>query len=87
MAKIPHFNSLDEAAEFWETHDFEDYVNDTEPVAITVRIPRRAKTLTIRLELAVYERIAQLAAERGIPLEKLVSAWLKERATIESRRT
>ena len=27
MAKIPHFKSLDDAAEFWETHDFEDFVD------------------------------------------------------------
>lgn len=49
MAKIPKFRSLDEATEFWDTHDFEDYVSDTAPVAITVRIPRRQITLTVPL--------------------------------------
>jgi hypothetical protein len=34
MAKIPKFKTLEEAAEFWDTHDFEDYVDDTEPVTM-----------------------------------------------------
>jgi len=74
MAKIPKFQSLDEAAQFWDTHDFEDYVSDTEPVAINVRIPRRQKTLTVPLDLKVYQRIEALAAKRGVRIEKMVSA-------------
>ena len=84
MAKIPNFKSLDEAADFWDTHDFEDYVDDTEPVEITVRIPRRRKTLTIPLDLRVYERIEAMAAKRRVPVEKLVTAWLKEKAMASS---
>lgn len=84
MAKIPKFQSLDDAAEFWDTHDFEDYAADTEPVSITVRIPRRQKTLTVPLDLKVYQRIEALAAKRGVRMERLVSAWLKEKALSES---
>ena len=57
MAKIPQFKTLEEAAEFWDTHDFEDYIDDTEPVTITVKIPRRKKTLTVPLDAKVYEPI------------------------------
>ena len=35
MAKIPKFKSLEEAADFWDTHDFEDFVAETEPVTIS----------------------------------------------------
>jgi len=84
MAKLPKFKSLDEAAEFWDTHDFEDYVDETEPVAFAVRIPRRKTTLQIPLDLRVYERIEALAAKRRVPVEKLVATWLKEKATAGS---
>ena len=80
MAKIPQFKTLEEAAEFWDTHDFEDYIDDTEPVTITVKIPRRKKTLTVPLDLKVYEQIEDLAAKRGVRAEKMVSSWLKEKA-------
>lgn len=83
MAKIPKFKTLEEAAEFWDTHDFEDYVDDTEPVTVTVKIPRRKKTLTIPIERKVYERIEALAAKRGMSPEKMVSAWLKEKTKEE----
>jgi hypothetical protein len=44
MGRIPKFKTLAEASEFWETHDFDDYVDDTEPVTVTVRIRRHKKT-------------------------------------------
>ena len=57
MAKIPQFKTLDEAAGFWETHDFEDYVDDTVPVTIQVKIPRRKRVITVPLPLRIYERM------------------------------
>jgi len=83
MAKIPQFKTLEEAAEFWDTHDFEDYIDDTEPVTITVTIPRRKKTLTVPLDAKVYEQIEALAAKRGVRAEKMVSLWLKNKAMEE----
>jgi len=83
MAKIPQFKTLEEAAEFWDTHDFEDYIDDTEPVTITVKTPRRKKTLTVPLDAKVYEQIKALAAKRGVRAEKMVSLWLKDKAMEE----
>lgn len=36
MARIPDFKTLDEAVEFWETHDSTDYLDDMEAVEIRV---------------------------------------------------
>lgn len=36
MAKIPEFKTLDEAVEFWETHDSTDYVDELEEVQFEV---------------------------------------------------
>lgn len=83
MAKIPDFKTLDEAAAFWDTHDFEDYVDDTEVVTFEVHIPRRRKSLTIPVEPQIYEQIEALAARRGVQVESLVSSWLKEKASSE----
>ncbi len=64
MAKIPKFKTLEEAAAFWDSHDFEDYRDETEPVKISVRMPR-AKTLVIPLELKVYQRLETLARKKA----------------------
>ncbi len=84
MANIPRFKTLEEAAKFWDTHDFEDYVEDTEPVTVKVKIARRTKTLTVPLDWVVFRRIEALAAKRGVRTETIVSSWLKERASKES---
>ncbi len=84
MAKIPEFKTLDEAAAFWDTHDFEDYIEDTEAVAFEIRIPRRKRPLTIQLEPQVYERIEDLATRQGVLVENLISSWLKEKVSSET---
>ncbi len=38
MAKIPEFKTLDEAVEFWESHDSADYWEDTEEVQFEVEL-------------------------------------------------
>ncbi len=80
MAKIPDFKNLEEAVNFWDTHDFEDYLDDTEPVSFTVRIAQRRKCLTIPVPLKVFNRIVKLAAKRKRPVEELVSDWLTKMA-------
>jgi len=84
MAKIPNFKTLEEAADFWDSHDFEHYVAATEPVTMSVRIPRRKATLTIPLGLKLYGRIAALAQERNLRIEELISTWLKQRVAAET---
>ena len=84
MAKIPRFSTLEEASKFWDAHDFEDYVADTEPVTVKVKISRQTRTLTVPLDSMVFRRIEALAAKRGVRAEVIVSSWLKERAKKES---
>jgi hypothetical protein len=40
MANIPEFDTLDEAVEFWETHDTSDYWEDMEEVEFQVDLHR-----------------------------------------------
>ena len=84
MPRIPKFRTLEEAADFWDTHDFEGYVGDTEPVNISVKMHRRKRTLKVPVALKVYEKIETLAAKRGVTAEKLVSSWLKQKAAEET---
>jgi hypothetical protein len=85
MKRIPDFKTLEEAADFWDTHDFEDYVGDTVPVEVAVRSTRRKKTLTIPVELSVYAKIEALASRRRVRVETLVSRWLKEKVLAEGK--
>ena len=38
VKQIPDFKTLEESAEYWDTHSFADHIDDTKPVEIEVRI-------------------------------------------------
>lgn len=50
--KIPDFKSLEEAADYWDTHSFAEYITDTEPVEIEVNLAQRRITLEIDSDLS-----------------------------------
>ena len=77
---IPDF--ADEAAEreFWETHDTADYVDWR--TARPVRLPNLKPSTTaisLRLPLALLERIKLAANERDVPYQSLIKLWLAEK--------
>lgn len=47
-----HFNSIDEAAEFWDSHDLADYWDVTREVHFEVDIKRRVFLTALEPELA-----------------------------------
>jgi predicted DNA binding CopG/RHH family protein len=78
VAKIPAFQNLEEAARFWDTHDFEDYADDTESVEFQVRFTPAQRGLRIKIGPDLYEEIKALAARQGQPMDQMVAAWLQE---------
>lgn len=70
MAKIHEFKTLDEAAAFWDTHDFEDYIDDTEPVTFQVKILQRKGPSVIRLtgELVDDHLVLSPPTDQSVPI-------------------
>ncbi|MFL5760881.1 MAG: CopG family antitoxin [Thermomicrobiales bacterium] len=75
--KIPSFNNIEEGAEFWDTHDITDFLDERAPVEITVG-GELAERLTVRLEQADREELARRAAKKGVGPSTLARTWLKE---------
>jgi hypothetical protein len=71
------FDSIEAAADFWDTHSLADYWDQLREVEIEVRARRRRR---ITLDPEVWERIVQQAHIRGVSPETLVNLWLMERA-------
>lgn len=71
------FDSIDEAAVFWETHSLADYWDQTQAVDIEVRAQRRCR---VTLAPEVWDRVVSQARLRGVSPETLVNLWLMERA-------
>jgi len=72
------FESLEAAAEFWDTHSLTDYRDEFREVK-DVKIdlgPRR-----LRLEDELAQQINKLAHRRGVSSETLVNLWLQQKLT------
>jgi hypothetical protein len=78
MNKLPHFETLDELVEFWETHDFTDYIDEMEEVDFDTLSAERA-TLRITLAPEPLAKLAKMADQRGLTPNTLVQTWIEER--------
>ena len=81
LTGISQARTLEEIAEFWDTHSTADYWDQTYEVEFEVRAPRRRR---VTVDPEVYEQIAKQARSRGILPETLVNVWLVERLQIVS---
>ncbi len=73
-----HFKSIEEAAEFWDSHDLTDYWDLTREAHFEVDIQRRV--FLTALEPALAKRLTAVAHKQGISTETLINVWLTEKA-------
>lgn len=76
LTNISKAGTIEEIAEFWDTHSLEDYWDQTHEVEFEVRAKRRWR---ITLVPEIYTRLETVARVRGIQPETLVNLWLSER--------
>ncbi len=72
------FDSLHEAAEFWDTHDSSDYEDMMEFVDFEINIQRRAFMIPIDEEL--LKELRKKATSQGLSTETLVNLLLQKHA-------
>jgi hypothetical protein len=71
------FESIEAAAEFWDTHDLADYWDETSEAHFEVELERRV--VLVPLEGQIARKLADVARRQGISTETLVNVWLSER--------
>ncbi len=76
VTSILKARTLEEIAEFWDSHSFDDYWDQTHEVEFEVRAKQRRR---VTLAPEIYDRVASQAQLRGIMPETLVNLWLAER--------
>jgi len=76
---LPKFETEADERAFWESHDSSDYVDWRQ--AKPARFPNlkpSTKTISLRLPVALLERIKVEANKRDMPYQSLIKAWLAE---------
>jgi len=83
-SKIPHFETLEEEAAFWDTHDTTAFEGEFEPVEVEFAASLLKRGLTISLEEAPLEKLHRLARQKGMETPALARMWVLERLQAES---
>ncbi len=84
LTGISKARTIDEIAEFWDTHSLADYWDQTREVVFEVRAQRKWR---VALDPEIYAQLKVQARRRGITPETLVNLWLLERLSRQSAET
>ena len=75
---IPPFKTLDEEAEFWDTHDTADF--GKMPLSdLPLLESEKEESLTVRLQKTVKSKLTRVARAKGVNVGTLTRMWLIER--------
>ncbi len=67
--------SREEVAEFWDTHDITDYLDELEPV--NVRFSDRIDHgIIVTFKSKVFNKLFEMADERGVFPDVLIHEWV-----------
>lgn len=85
--KIPAFNSYDEEANFWDTHDVTDLEGETEEVEIVFDLEKpRDATLIVRLQKELKDKVRNLAKRKGTDSSGLVRRFIIDGLRVDMTR-
>jgi uncharacterized protein YfaS (alpha-2-macroglobulin family) len=76
LTSISKARTLEEIADFWDTHSLDDYWDQTYEVEFEVRAKRRRR---VTVDPEIYAQLEVQARARGLLPETLVNLWLAER--------
>lgn len=77
--KIPQTDSIEELAEFWDTHDLTDFEDELEEVTEPVFVREQGATIQISLPTKELDAIVRIANEQHKSYESLLREWILEK--------
>ena len=77
--RIPDFATIEEMAEFWDTHDASEYQDELEPVEFVIDRPlTNSYVLSIRLDKETFDALREIAKPKGLGSSTLARMWILE---------
>lgn len=72
QGKLPAFNSYEEEANFWDTHNFVDL----EPLNV---YKPKTESLILRIQKDLKKKLIKVAKQKGVTVSTLSRIWLTEK--------
>lgn len=70
------FNSLEEAGEFWDTHDTTDYPDAFETVEMESKL--RHRYLEVEIDMSVAQALRDKARQQGVSASDLATEMIRQ---------
>jgi hypothetical protein len=74
---LPQTDSIQELAQFWDTHDVTDFEDELEEV--TEPVFERRSVIALDLDSAEAEAVKRLAELEGVADAELIRVWVREK--------
>ncbi len=79
-SRIPQFRSREEEAQWWDTHDITDYLDELEPIDVHFDLEKpQEDTVVFRLHKGVKRYLERLAKSKGLNMSSLLRMWVMEK--------
>jgi len=77
--KLPHSDSIEELARFWDTHDLTEFAEELEEVTESVFVRPPDTVIPVSLRPQELEALRRVARARGVAEAALVQEWVVEK--------
>ena len=77
-SRIPEFKSYAEEAEFWDTHDFTEFEDETHPVDMHVS-KTESESVLVLFDADTNRKLEQFAKAVGNKKSTFIHNWIMER--------
>lgn len=78
--KIPDSDSIKELAQFWDSHDITEYIDEVEEVAEPVF--EHGKDMLVHLDKDEAITVEKVARKKGITELDLLREWIREKIRV-----
>ena len=79
-SRIPKFKNRQQLAQFWDTHDVTDYMDQLKPVRLKFDLGKpKEETVMFRLDTEVKYYLTRLARNKGLSTSSLLRMWIMEK--------
>ena len=79
-SRIPLFKNSQEAADWWDTHDVTNYLDELKPVEIDFQLEKpKEENIVVRLQKPVKEQLERIARRKGLNISSLTRMWIMEK--------
>ncbi len=79
-SKIPDFKNYEEEANFWDTHDVTEFLDEMKPVKVkfNLKIPKE-DIVIVRIQKPIKRKLQNMADDMGLSLSTMVRCWMMEK--------